>query len=133
MPGKERTEYPKGGRQGKSELREAAVAYRVPSASDREAAIATTRLSSKNQITIPVAMCRLMDMRPGDEIELLVMGDTVYMQRLPRTPQEWARRFDAAEITDPAWSTKERIDEYIRGERDSWDKEYDWPSDSSGS
>ena len=49
-------------------LGEAVAVYRVPTAADRDATIAKTRLSGKNQITIPVAMCRLMDMRPGDEI-----------------------------------------------------------------
>ena len=102
---------------------EAAVAYQVTSAPERDVTMATTRLSSKNQITIPVAMCRLMDMRPGDEIELMVMGDTVYMQRLPRTPEEWARRFDNSPATIPEWSSKEKIDAWIRAERDSWDNE----------
>ena len=110
---------------------EAGAVYRVAPTADRGATIATTRLSGKNQITIPVAMCRLMDMRPGDEIELLVVGDTVYMQRLPRTPEEWAHRFDNSPSTG-AWGNNDKeIDANLRAERESWDKEYDWPDRSS--
>jgi bifunctional DNA-binding transcriptional regulator/antitoxin component of YhaV-PrlF toxin-antitoxin module len=124
-------ETPKGRKPARgTRVGEPAAVYRVNPTAERDVTIATTRLSGKNQITIPVAMCRMMDMRPGDEIELLVVGDTVYLQRLPRTPEEWGKRFDNSPST-PGWGTDAEIDEYVRRERESWDKEYDWPKPTS--
>jgi AbrB family looped-hinge helix DNA binding protein len=84
--------------------------------------VAKTRLSVKNQITIPVAMCRLLDIRPGDEIELMVEDDTIVLERLPRTAEEWLKATSGS-LNVPEWSTKEKIDAWINAERDSWERD----------
>src|SRR5437016_4420874 len=40
-----------------------------------------TRLSSKNQITIPAGMVRLMGWKPGDEIRLIARGKHIALRR----------------------------------------------------
>ncbi len=100
---------------------EALAAYVV---AEREEAAerGTTRLSSKNQITLPVHIVRQLGLRPGDEIDLLVVGGTIQLERLPRTPREWVEKYRGS-IDVSGWETKERIDAYVRGERESWTRD----------
>jgi bifunctional DNA-binding transcriptional regulator/antitoxin component of YhaV-PrlF toxin-antitoxin module len=85
---------------------------------------AITRLSSKNQITLPVAMVRALGMKPGEEVDLSIIGDTIFLSRRPRTPQEWVAKF-AGSMKVPGWDTPEAIDAYVREERDSWTRDGD--------
>jgi bifunctional DNA-binding transcriptional regulator/antitoxin component of YhaV-PrlF toxin-antitoxin module len=92
---------------------------------------ARTRLSGKNQITLPVAMVRALSLAPGDEIDLVIMEGTIELRRRPQTPDEWADRLYGTLANVPEWKTKESIDAWIRNERDSWDREWDQPESSS--
>jgi bifunctional DNA-binding transcriptional regulator/antitoxin component of YhaV-PrlF toxin-antitoxin module len=83
-----------------------------------------SRLSSKNQITIPVRMTRALDWRPGDEINLMVHGDLIILSRLPRTLDEWGDHLRGS-VDVPEWNSKEAIDAWVRNERNSWDREWD--------
>lgn len=105
-------------------LGEARAVYIVPPAAEEADEHGTTRLSSKNQITLPVSMVRQLGLRPGDEIDLLVQGDTIQLERVPRTPREWVERYRGS-MDVPGWETKERIDAYVRGERESWTRDSD--------
>lgn len=102
---------------------EARLAYRADEP-DHSRHYAVTRLSSKNQITLPVAMVRDLGMKPGDEINLRLLDDTIYVSRRPQTPDEWIAKFRGS-MHVPGWGSREEIDEYIRGERDSWTREGD--------
>ena len=104
-------------------VQEARAVYRVEphdAASDH----AVTRLSSKNQLTLPVAMVRALGLVPGDEINLRVLGDTIYVSRRPQTAEEWIAKF-SGNIHVPGWETQEKIDAYVQRERDSWTREGD--------
>lgn len=85
---------------------------------------ARTRLSSKNQITLPVSIVRQLGLKPGDEIDMSVWGDELIMHRRPQTAEEWIARF-SGRIHVPGWETQEKIDTYVREERDSWNREGD--------
>jgi len=91
---------------------------------------ATTRLSTKNQITLPVRMVRALGLKPGDELDLFRIGDEVILDRRPQTAKEWVAKTRGSLAHLPEWQTKEGIDAYIRRERDSWDREWD-PDESS--
>ena len=85
---------------------------------------AVTRLSSKNQITLPVAMVRMLGLKPGDEISLLAMDGSIYLEKRLEG-QANLDRLRGSMAAYPEWSSKEAIDEYIRGERDSWKRPWD--------
>lgn len=88
---------------------------------------ARTRLSGKNQITVPVSVVRALNWSPGDEIEIRIEGEGVYMEKkLPRSEALRRLRGSLAE----AWPNRESADNYARGERASWDKE--WQADPAG-
>jgi len=105
-------------------LREARAEYRMGERMIDTEDHAITRLSSKNQITLPVAMVRGLGLKAGDEISLRVLGDTIYLSRRPQTAEEWLAKFSGS-IHVPGWETKESIDAYVQGERDSWTREGD--------
>ncbi len=76
----------------------------APQDDEEEAAMsATTRLSTKNQITLPAAMVRRLQLRPGDEIDLLALEGRVTLERRPRTPEEWVARLAGAMTHVPEW------------------------------
>ena len=106
-------------------LHEARLEYLVHPLDDEMEVRVTTKLSTKNQITLPVAMVRRLGLRPGDEIDLMVEGDMIQAERRPKTPQEWIGRLRGAMAQTPEWKTKDDIDAWIRGERESWEHEPD--------
>ena len=87
--------------------------------------MATTRLSSKNQITLPVVMIRALDLEPGDEVDLIAIGDMICLERAPKTHEEWEAKVVGAMAHVPEWQTEEGIDTWVRNERDSWDRQWD--------
>lgn len=108
------------------EARIAYVAEPPGEGQDEEAAMsATTRLSGKNQITLPAAIVRQLGLRAGDEIDLLAVEGRVTLARRPRTPEEWVARLAGAMSHVPEWGSNEKIGEWVRRERDSWDREWD--------
>src|SRR5947209_266968 len=113
-PPQEPTYRPREQHGGK--LGEARAEYLATADEDEGALRGTTRLSSKNQITIPAAMVRYLDMTAGDEIGLELVGNAIEIQRLPRTPEEWGNWLMGAMAEMPEWQTKEKIDTWIRTE-----------------
>jgi bifunctional DNA-binding transcriptional regulator/antitoxin component of YhaV-PrlF toxin-antitoxin module len=86
--------------------------------------VTVTRLSSKNQITVPVAYVRALNLRAGDEIQLTVIGDMLVGHRRPQTKDERHALLRGA-MAYPEWETPEKVNAWVRGERDSWDREWD--------
>ncbi len=103
-------------------LGEAVLAYVAEPASAAERGL--TRLSSKNQITLPVAMVRALGWKAGDEIDLLVWDGAIQIRKQLRGDEllDWLHG-SMAHV--PEWSTKEAADEYVRQERASWDRDWD--------
>jgi bifunctional DNA-binding transcriptional regulator/antitoxin component of YhaV-PrlF toxin-antitoxin module len=96
----------------------------VPDAPDQQALyipLMESRLSGKNQITLPVRMTRALDWRPGDRLSLMLDRDMIVISRLPREGEGW----DRLRVHDPEWSSKEAIEEWVRKEHESWDREWD--------
>jgi AbrB family looped-hinge helix DNA binding protein len=110
---------------------EARLAYRVEAPTDLWSG-ATTTLSSKNQITLPAAMCRALDIRPGDKLDLWVNGRSIIVERMPRTPEEWIETTAGAMSHVPEWESDEKIDAWVRGIRSEWD-EREWQDEPSSS
>jgi AbrB family looped-hinge helix DNA binding protein len=108
-----------------AKLGEAVAAYMAYNATDQDetAHQGTTRLSSKNQITLPAAMVRLVGLRPGDELDVREVDGAILLERRPRTPEEWADRLQGTLAGAPEWGTKDKIDAWVRRERDGWDRD----------
>jgi bifunctional DNA-binding transcriptional regulator/antitoxin component of YhaV-PrlF toxin-antitoxin module len=111
---------PQGGRSWRRAA-EIGAPYLVMEGEDPSIARGITRLSSKNQLTLPVAMVRRLGLEPGDELDLTVVGDAIRVERRPRTPQEWVDRLAGSMSHVPEWQTDDDIDAYVRRERDSWE------------
>jgi len=74
-------------------------------------------LSSKNQITLPVAALRSLNIKPGDKLRAVVKGRTVEL--LPH-PVSWVDYY--AGIAEGLYGqTKEDVDAYIREIRGDWE------------
>lgn len=109
-------------------VKEVRALYQVPDAGETGESdwlpLMDSRLSSKNQITIPVRMSRALDWQAGDEIGLMLHGDMIVLSRLPQTPAEWRDHLRGS-VDRPEWGSKEAIDTWVRAERDSWDRDWD--------
>lgn len=105
-------------------IADAAVAYRVDTEDEADALHGTTRLSGKNQITLPVAMVRALGWKAGDEMDLLIDGGEIWLRRRLQG-NALLDRLQGGLRDVPEWQTQERIDGWVRGERDSWDREWD--------
>ena len=76
----------------------------------------TITVSSKNQITIPVAILREIGINPGDTLAAAVIdGDIV----LVKEPESWVQYFQGS-MRGAYGGTKESIDRYVLRERESW-------------
>ena len=76
----------------------------------------TVTVSSKNQITIPVAILREVGINPGDRMAAAVIdGDIV----LVKEPENWVQYLQGS-MKGVYGGTRESIDRYVRGERESW-------------
>jgi AbrB family looped-hinge helix DNA binding protein len=110
-----------GGRTRK--VREAVAPY-ITLADHAQGLAATTRLSAKNQITLPVAMVRRLGLKGGDEVDLTVYDGAIEVRKRleGKNLLDWLQ----GALSDvPEWQTDDSIDAYVRGERDSWDREWD--------
>ncbi|MEX2246840.1 MAG: AbrB/MazE/SpoVT family DNA-binding domain-containing protein [Dehalococcoidia bacterium] len=103
----------------------AAAPGSVRSEDDSRAWAATSKLSSKHQVTLPAAMVRRLDLKAGDQLDLLLMNGAIWLERRPRTAKEWVARLRGSLAHVPEWRTKEDIDAWVRRERDSWDRDWD--------
>ena len=65
-----------------------------------------------------------LGLKPGDEIDLLVLGDDdLILSGGRRRRRNGSRSICRERCMCPDGSTKERIDAYVRGERDSWTRD----------
>jgi AbrB family looped-hinge helix DNA binding protein len=86
--------------------------------SPRRGRATTSRISSKNQITIPVEVLREMSLTPGDQVEFHISKEN----RLVITPvdSEWLKTLD--EILGSMSEIYEGFD--LERERQEWDSKY---------
>lgn len=105
-------------------LRDTAVAWQVDAEEDADAGRGATRLSGKNQITLPVAMLRTLGWRAGEEVDLMIDGEEIRLRRRLQG-KLLLDRLEGALSNVPEWQTKEGISSWVRQERDSWDREWD--------
>jgi AbrB family looped-hinge helix DNA binding protein len=70
------------------------------------------RLSSKNQITIPVSVLREMGVRPGDELEIVAKGREATIRPAGRPP--WLKHVGSLTGVWPAG--------HLDALRDEWDR-----------
>jgi len=113
--------YPVEQGRGWRRVAEIGAPYLVLDDEDPAIARGTTRLSSKNQITLPVAMVRHLGLEAGDELDLTVVGEAIRVELRPRTPQAWVDRLAGSMAHVAEWKTDDDIDAYVRRERDSWE------------
>ena len=110
--------------QASRKVREAVVAYLTEDVSAMPE-IATAKLSSKHQITLPVAMVRRLGLEPGDRLAVKVEEDRIILRPQPKN---WVEYYHGR-LKGVYGSTIEEMDEYVRKERASWRHE----EESSGS
>ena len=84
--------------------------------------LAVATLSSKHQITLPAALVRKLGLEPGDKLGVELRDGRIVLTRQPRTAEEWVRRFSGA-LKGLYGETVEELDEYVRRERESWERE----------
>jgi bifunctional DNA-binding transcriptional regulator/antitoxin component of YhaV-PrlF toxin-antitoxin module len=91
---------------------------------DGNGVIATTRLSAKNQITLPVRMVRSMGLKAGDEVDITVIdADAVVVSKALRG-KALIRRLRGSMGSAP-WDTHEAIEGYVKAEREAWRRPWD--------
>lgn len=78
----------------------------------------SSRISSKNQITIPVEVLREMSLKPGDQVEFHINKEN----RLVITPvdSDWLQTLD--EVLGSMTGMWDGFD--VRKEREEWDSKY---------
>ena len=86
--------------------------YAEPAKYDARANYAHVTLSSKNQITLPVAMVRMLGLQPGEELTLTQLNGKVLLSRRLYGQQQMDSI--AGSIRAPEWDTKEKIDDWLR-------------------
>jgi bifunctional DNA-binding transcriptional regulator/antitoxin component of YhaV-PrlF toxin-antitoxin module len=68
------------------------------------------RISSKHQVTLPVACLEQAGLRPGDEVAIEAKGpDRIVVKRIPRDPAEAFGIFDG--LYEPGYLEKLRAGE----------------------
>ena len=82
-----------------------------------------SKMSSKNQITLPAVMVRYLGLQAGDELDVWLERDHIVLEKRLHG-EELLDRLGGS-VSYPEWSTKEKIDAWVRTERDSWDREWD--------
>ncbi|HEY4007157.1 MAG TPA: AbrB/MazE/SpoVT family DNA-binding domain-containing protein [Pseudonocardia sp.] len=76
----------------------------------------TTKVSRKNQVTLPVAALREAGVAPGDVLRVEVVSDGVF--RLVRERDPWWELFEQAKGSDLGITTREELEEL----RDEWNR-----------
>jgi len=94
------------------------VTKKSTTATQRRGRATSSRISSKNQITIPVEVLREMSLSPGDRVEFHINKDN----RLVITPidSEWLKTLD--EVLGSMTEIYEGFD--LQREREKWDSKY---------
>ena len=109
--GKEKYHLTKKNSGGK--VREAATAYLPLKASTMTK---ITTISSKLQITLPVALVRELGLQPGDKLAVELKDGRLTLH--PR-PKDWVS-YTAGTMPGLYGETKEEIDAYLRDVRGEW-------------
>lgn len=78
----------------------------------------TVTLSSKNQITLPVAMVRALGLKAGSKLDIELIDDRLVIW--PK-PQSYADYFVGS--MKGYWGTAEDVDRYVAEERASWERD----------
>ena len=117
-------EQPQDRAPGMSVMNDVREIYRAEPQEDTDELRGTTRLSGKNQLTLPVAMVRTLGWSAGDEVDLMIDGEEIWLRRrLQGRPL--LDKLEGALSHVQEWQTDEGIQAWVRGERDSWDREWD--------
>ena len=98
-----------------SKVREAVLEY-LTAAAERPPQVATATLSSKNQITLPVAMVRRLGLKPGRRLMLRLEDDRIVLRP---EPEDWVEYLRGS-AKGVYGNTREEMDAYVRRERASW-------------
>ena len=99
----------------RSKVREAVLEY-LAAATERVPQVAVAKLSSKNQITLPVAMVRRLGLKPGRRLMLRLEDDRIVLRP---EPEDWVEYFRGS-MKGVYGKTREEMDAYVRRERASW-------------
>ncbi len=109
-------EYGKEGRRRRPHtLGEARVAYEAAIPMVPE--MSTTKLSGKNQVTLPVAMTRYLGLRPGDDLDVILDDEGIRLRRR-RQGRELLDWLQGALAGAPEWRTKDEVDAWVREGRE---------------
>lgn len=98
-----------------SKVREAVLEY-LTTAAEGAPQVAVTKISSKNQITLPVAAVRQLGLRPGDRLTVRLEDNRIVLKPRPKNWVEYYR----GRLRGVYGATVEEMDEYVRKERESW-------------
>lgn len=107
-----------------AKVQEALAAYEVGADSEEVRYLpqyANTRLSSKNQLTLPVAYVRHLGLKPGDELNLWLEKDHVVIER--RLYGKELLDSLQGSIKSGEWSTPEGVDKWLQDIRDEWERD----------
>jgi AbrB family looped-hinge helix DNA binding protein len=99
---------------------EAILEY-LPMATEGVPRTAAAKLSSKNQITLPVAMVRQLGLRPGRRLMLRLEDDRIILRP---EPEDWVEYFRGS-MKGVYGKTLQEMDDYVRQERASWRRRTD--------
>jgi antitoxin ChpS len=99
----------------RSKVREAVLEY-LTAATERVPQVAVAKLSSKNQITLPVAMVRRLGLEPGRRLMLRLEDDCIVLRP---EPEDWVEYLHGS-MKGVYGNTREEMDAYVRRERASW-------------
>jgi len=86
--------------------------------SPRRGRATTSRISSKNQITIPVEVLREVNLKPGDKVEFMIDKQ----ERIILAPSDQATLRTIDEVLGSMTGMWDGFD--LRKERDEWDSKY---------
>ena len=98
-----------------SKVGEAVLEY-LTGAAERQPRVALSKLSSKNQITLPVAILRELGLRPGDRLTVRLEDGRIVLK--PR-PKDWVQHY-RGRLRGTYGRSIEETERYVRGERESW-------------
>jgi len=75
------------------------------------------KLSSKRQLTLPAKLCRELGLQAGARLVVERKGNQITLTRLPKD----FTGFLKGAARGAYGHTPEKIDEYVRKERETWD------------
>ena len=100
---------------------EAVLAYDAQGTTQAYPAYATTRLSAKNQLTLPVTMVRDLGLTPGDELNIWLEKDHIIIEK--RLLGKALLDSLQGSMKGGEWSTAEGVQAWLRNVRDEWDRD----------